>query len=222
MRWAGCWPAPTVRPTWRAGWRIIAPLPAAAGRPFRAVRRGLRASVRDRTQVLEADGVPSDLARRLAAIEDAGGLFDMLGIARHCEADPEKVAALYFEVGDRLSLQWLQQAIQGLAAEGRWQALARASLRDDCYRAHARLVADILIPRRGGIARYRRLVERAGQPGRVRGAAPERNCVGPSSPVSSICPSRCAIWPAWCPTSRVADAADVRPHGLARPALVGG
>ncbi|MDT0619184.1 NAD-glutamate dehydrogenase [Salinisphaera sp. P385] len=104
---------------------------------------------RDRTQVLEADGVPSNLAGRLAAIEDAGGLFDMLGIARHCEADPEKVAALYFEVGDRLSLQWLQQAIQGLAAEGRWQALARASLRDDCYRAHARLVADILIRAEG-------------------------------------------------------------------------
>lgn len=102
------------------------------------------AHYRARTEALEAEGVPSALAGQLAAVDNAGGLFDMLGIARRCDAEPDRVASVYFRVGETLSLQWLQQTIQGLAAEGRWQALARASLRDDCYRAHARLVADIL------------------------------------------------------------------------------
>lgn len=89
-------------------------------------------------------GVPEPLARRLASVHNAGGALDILLLDYLAPDDLESTARLYFEVGDWLHLPWLLNAIQSLEAQGRWQALARASLRDDCYLAHQRIVADVL------------------------------------------------------------------------------
>src|SRR5699024_8471893 len=47
-------------------------------------------------------------------------------------------------LGNVLGLAWLHQAIQNLHVDGRWPALARSSLRGDCYRVHQRLVELVL------------------------------------------------------------------------------
>lgn len=54
------------------------------------------------------------------------------------------MARIYFELGDTLGLAWLHQAIQSLHVDGRWPALARSSLRGDCYRVHQRLAALVI------------------------------------------------------------------------------
>jgi glutamate dehydrogenase len=54
------------------------------------------------------------------------------------------VTALHFLVGGRLHLHWLRDRIATLPREDRWQAMARAALRDDLFSLHAELTADVL------------------------------------------------------------------------------
>ncbi len=98
---------------------------------------------KEQAELIES-GVPDALARRLASVHNAGGALDILLLAQLNEDDLDTIAGLYYEVGAWLNLPWLLGAIQALQADGRWPALARASLRDDCYLAHQRIVADVL------------------------------------------------------------------------------
>jgi len=93
---------------------------------------------------LTQSGIPEDLAQRLASVHNAGGALDILLLANLHDGELPAIAGLYYEVGAWLNLPWLLGAIQALHADGRWQALARASLRDDCYLAHQHIVADVL------------------------------------------------------------------------------
>ena len=66
------------------------------------------------------------------------------GRRRRPGAPVEEVAALHFLLGGRLHLHWLRDQIALLARDNRWQAMARAALRDDLFRLHAELTADVL------------------------------------------------------------------------------
>ena len=50
----------------------------------------------------------------------------------------------YFRLGSRLELAWLRDRIFDLPRPNRWQALARAALRDDLYRLHRALTREVL------------------------------------------------------------------------------
>jgi glutamate dehydrogenase len=54
------------------------------------------------------------------------------------------VMAVYFGIGSRLGLDWLRDRILELPRNDRWQALARAALRDDLYEMHRALTRDVL------------------------------------------------------------------------------
>jgi glutamate dehydrogenase len=56
----------------------------------------------------------------------------------------DEVAALHFLIGGRMHLHWLRDRIATLPRENRWQAMARAALRDDLFGLHAELTADVL------------------------------------------------------------------------------
>ena len=84
------------------------------------------------------------LAARVASANTGGGIMDIVALAEEYERDATSVARLYYAVGDELSVAWLQDAIHALPANGRWQALARASMRGDSYRLHERIVAEVL------------------------------------------------------------------------------
>ena len=53
-------------------------------------------------------------------------------------------ADVYFSLGARLELQWLRDRIVALSRETRWEAMARAALRDDVYGEQAALTAEVL------------------------------------------------------------------------------
>ena len=51
---------------------------------------------------------------------------------------------VYFTLGARLELHWLRDRILDLPRETRWEAMARAALRDDVYSEQAGLTAEVL------------------------------------------------------------------------------
>src|SRR5699024_2124551 len=89
-------------------------------------------------------GIDAGLATRMASASVGGGLLGIAALADSKANDVATVARIYFCLGSALGLAWLHQAIQNRHVDGRWPALARSSLRGDCYRVHQRLTAQVL------------------------------------------------------------------------------
>ncbi|MHB1568613.1 MAG: NAD-glutamate dehydrogenase, partial [Solirubrobacteraceae bacterium] len=94
---------------------------------------------------LSGAGVPAPLAHRIASMQALLSVFDIVVDANATGAEEEAVAAVYFEAGARLGLDWLRDRILELPRDDRWQALSRAALRDDLYRLHRSLTREILL-----------------------------------------------------------------------------
>ena len=94
-------------------------------------------------------GVPPELAQRVAYLEALVPTLDLVEIAAATEVDVASAAAVYFALGARLELHWLRDRIVDLPRETRWEAMARAALRDDVYSEQAGLTAEVLRGRRG-------------------------------------------------------------------------
>jgi glutamate dehydrogenase len=103
-----------------------------------------REELEARVATLAEQGVPDELARRVACLSDRFAALDIVGVAGATGKEIDEVAALHFLVGGRLHLHWLRDQIATLPRENRWQAMARAALRDDLFSLHAELTADVL------------------------------------------------------------------------------
>jgi glutamate dehydrogenase len=90
------------------------------------------------------DGVPEKEARLLANTMVLGSAPDVIELASQAQVPLKLAAEVYFLVGDRLQILWLLSAIIDLSVQGRWQALARANLREDTYRLHRQVAAKVL------------------------------------------------------------------------------
>ncbi|HSC02604.1 MAG TPA: NAD-glutamate dehydrogenase [Solirubrobacteraceae bacterium] len=97
-----------------------------------------------RAAELEHAGVPAELARRAAGMQSMLALFDIVEVAAATERDPEDVLKVYFRLGSRLELNWLRERIIDLPRANRWQALARAALRDDLFNLYRELTRKVL------------------------------------------------------------------------------
>ena len=89
-------------------------------------------------------GVPEDAAVALANTMVLGSAPDIVEIAAQHSLPVAEAARVYFLVGDRLRILWLLSAVVGLQVQGKWQALARANLREDTYRLHRKIAARVL------------------------------------------------------------------------------
>lgn len=89
-------------------------------------------------------GVPEELALRVASFSSAFPTLDIVAIADRTDQDPLAVAEVYYDLGDRLRITQLMDRIVELPRADRWQSMARASIREDLYAAHAALTADVL------------------------------------------------------------------------------
>jgi len=90
------------------------------------------------------NGVPRETAEMYAGTLVMGSAPDIIQVARDTERAPEQAAAVYFAIGQRFHILWLLSSIIGLQVSGRYQALARANLREDTYRLHRRITQRIL------------------------------------------------------------------------------
>ncbi|MFJ4961499.1 NAD-glutamate dehydrogenase [Streptomyces sp. NPDC088729] len=93
---------------------------------------------------LTTAGVPDELAVRVAGFSSAFPALDIVAIADRTDQDPLGVAEVYYDLADRLRVTQLMDRIIELPRADRWQSMARASIREDLYAAHAALTADVL------------------------------------------------------------------------------
>jgi glutamate dehydrogenase len=76
-------------------------------------------------------GVPADVARYLAQLSTC---FSVMDIAQVADAEKNSLlltAEIYFKLGDRLDLHWFLEQITQQPVANHWQALARASYREE-------------------------------------------------------------------------------------------
>ncbi len=89
-------------------------------------------------------GVPSPLAKRVALLDAQNCALDVVELAATAKVALREAAQVYFGVGARLSVDWLQTQVGALQTDGNWQAVARASLRDSVYQSHRELARKVL------------------------------------------------------------------------------
>ncbi|MFI8822200.1 NAD-glutamate dehydrogenase [Streptomyces sp. NPDC053431] len=93
---------------------------------------------------LTSVGVPEELALRVAGFSSAFPTLDIVAIADRTGKDALAVAEVYYDLADRLRITDLMDRIIELPRADRWQSMARASIREDLFAAHAALTADVL------------------------------------------------------------------------------
>ncbi len=71
-------------------------------------------------------------------------VFDIVEVGAATGRDQDAVMSAYFRLGAGLQLNWLRDRIIELPRSNRWQALARAALRDDLYTLHRALTREVL------------------------------------------------------------------------------
>ncbi|MFF7636551.1 NAD-glutamate dehydrogenase [Kitasatospora sp. NPDC008050] len=89
-------------------------------------------------------GVPDALATRVAGLSSVFPTLDITEVADRSGKDVAEVADLYYDLGDRLGITHLLDRIIELPRTDRWSSMARTSIREDLFAAHAQLTADVL------------------------------------------------------------------------------
>jgi glutamate dehydrogenase len=97
-----------------------------------------------RVKELKAAGVPYELATRTAQMPRLLSVFDIMEIANATGRSVETVTETYFAVSSVVALTWLRERVLELPRANRWQALARAALRDDLYSIQRELTQKVL------------------------------------------------------------------------------
>ncbi|MGD9531727.1 MAG: NAD-glutamate dehydrogenase domain-containing protein, partial [Pseudonocardia sp.] len=89
-------------------------------------------------------GVPEELARSVRTSPDLIAALDITSVARSSRRPVGDVAVVYFALDEHLRLDWLQGRILGLPRDDRWQALARAALREDLHVVRSAITAEVM------------------------------------------------------------------------------
>ncbi|MDT0581578.1 MULTISPECIES: NAD-glutamate dehydrogenase [Alteromonadaceae] len=88
-------------------------------------------AVHDETQRLISLQVPKDIAYRVACLSNMFSSMDLAQIAELEKRPIEVVARLYYQLGSRFELHWFLDQINQQSVTNHWQALARASYREE-------------------------------------------------------------------------------------------
>jgi glutamate dehydrogenase len=93
---------------------------------------------------LTGQGVPEELATRVAVLAPAYALLGIVETAEEQSLEPAQVARVHFALGERLGLPGVVDRIFALPRDDKWHTMARATLRDDLYAVHQQLTAGVL------------------------------------------------------------------------------
>jgi len=94
-------------------------------------------------QLLE-QGVPRRLARRVASFISIYPALDIVDVAEKTGQPVDRVAKVYYVVGEAFNFNWLRGQVDSLNVEGQWHANARAALRNELYQHHANITAAVV------------------------------------------------------------------------------
>jgi glutamate dehydrogenase len=93
---------------------------------------------------LRDQGVPEQLASRVAVIDALYPALDIVDVANQMRRKVEKVGWIYARLGSHFGLRWLRRQIEHLPVDGMWHANARGSLRDQLYEQHRALTVRVI------------------------------------------------------------------------------
>ncbi|WP_427005636.1 NAD-glutamate dehydrogenase [Pseudarthrobacter sp. H2] len=114
----------------------------------------LRGSDRDLVQGRMAHwddvGLPRELGKRASDLLESFGLLDISLVSEQVKEPITTIADLYWAVLQRIGAVGLLLRITDLPRHSRWEALARAALRDDVYSAVADMTLYVLQTTQGG------------------------------------------------------------------------
>ena len=89
-------------------------------------------------------GFPKMLAARVVQLTQLFPALDVVETSARRNIDVQRVAQVYFGLGEALGLHWLRSRVESLEVGGQWHARARANLRDELLTQHNQLVEQIL------------------------------------------------------------------------------
>jgi glutamate dehydrogenase len=89
-------------------------------------------------------GIPESVARRMAALQAMHSSLDIVEVSQQASETPAKVAQTYFILGEEMGLDWLRHQVERLSVSGRWQAMARNSMRENLYFLQGQLTRQIV------------------------------------------------------------------------------
>jgi len=95
-------------------------------------------------------GFSAQLAEDLAEVPVLAVALDIVETARESEYPIERVARVFFELGEALDIEWLRSQIEALPVESGWHAQARGSLRDELAAQQRALATQVLAAPRAG------------------------------------------------------------------------
>ncbi|MCA1654908.1 MAG: NAD-glutamate dehydrogenase, partial [Pseudonocardiaceae bacterium] len=128
--------------------RVVSELAPEVGQFLRGTEQ---AAVVAQAEHLVSEGVPVELARRVASLLDGYALLDVTEVSELADRDaldtersPRETAELYYALSDHLSIDSMLTSISALERGNRWHALARLALRDDLYSSLRAITLDVL------------------------------------------------------------------------------
>ncbi|HEY5307298.1 MAG TPA: NAD-glutamate dehydrogenase, partial [Casimicrobiaceae bacterium] len=91
-----------------------------------------------------AQGVPQELAVRVVTFDTLYASLDIAEVAASAKRPVEPVAAIYFDLGNKLGLSWLRERIAALPGDKHWQLLSRSAMQDDLSGLQRTLAGTVL------------------------------------------------------------------------------
>ena len=85
----------------------------------------------DTTAAYVKQGVPGKIAYKVASLSNMFSCLDLAQVAQSENRDISVVASLYYKLGSKLELHWFLDQINRQTVTNHWQALARASYREE-------------------------------------------------------------------------------------------
>ena len=89
------------------------------------------AKLNSEAKALEQEGVPAELAKRIAQLSSLFSVMDLAQVAKQSNRSISVTADTYFKLGARMGLHWFLDQITLQPVANHWQALARASYREE-------------------------------------------------------------------------------------------
>ncbi|NDV91270.1 NAD-glutamate dehydrogenase [Alteromonas sp. 345S023] len=88
--------------------------------------------------------VPQDIAYKVASFSNMFSSFDLAHVVADDSHETDVIARLYFQLGSRLELHWFLDQINNQTVSNHWQALARASYREELDWQQRSIAANLL------------------------------------------------------------------------------
>lgn len=102
-----------------------------------------------RTEELVRDGLPRDMARRIATIPMMGAACDVIRISATCKTDIVPTALAYFEIGEHFHISPMRSIARTLRSDDRWNAEVIGNVVDQLYDVQAKIAVRVLKEMKG-------------------------------------------------------------------------